>query len=40
MKESVIERNARLGVDKKIADFIVKQRAPRNVLEKLRHRVL
>lgn len=28
MKESVIERNARLGVDKKIADFMVKQRQP------------
>lgn len=28
MKESVIERNARLGVDKKIADFLVKQRQP------------
>ena len=28
MKESVIERNKRLGVDKKIADFMVKQRQP------------
>ena len=28
MKENIIERNARLGVDKKIADFKVKQRQP------------
>lgn len=28
MKESVIERNARLGTEKKIADFMVKQRQP------------
>ena len=28
MKESVIERNKRLGVDKKIADFMVKQKQP------------
>ena len=28
MKKSVIERNKRLGVDKKIADFMVKQRQP------------
>ena len=28
MKESVIERNKRLGVDKKIADFMLKQKQP------------
>lgn len=28
MKESIIERNARLGVDKKIADFRIKQQLP------------
>lgn len=28
MKESVIERNKRMGVDKKIADFMVKQKQP------------
>lgn len=28
MKESIIERNKRLGVDKKIADFMTKQRQP------------
>lgn len=28
MKENVIERNKRLGVDKKIADFMVKQKQP------------
>lgn len=28
MKENIIERNKRLGVDKKIADFMVKQKQP------------
>lgn len=28
MKESIIERNKRLGVDKKIADFMLKQKQP------------
>lgn len=28
MKENILERNARLGVDKKIADFMVKQKQP------------
>ena len=28
MKETIIERNKRLGVDKKIADFMVKQKQP------------